>query len=85
MFLNLFDLAIKNPLNKKARVEHDAKPESNFFEDKPNKLFDFFNRDGKITFGQAKRLGEALGEEMEKYDYPSQLKEALIDFCKGIG
>jgi hypothetical protein len=85
MFLNLFDQAIKNPFNKKARAEHDAKPQSTFFENKPNKLFDFFNRDGKITFRQAKRLGEALREALEKYDYPSQLKEALIDFVLELG
>lgn len=85
MFLNLFDLAIKNPFNKKARAEHDAKPVSTFFEDTPNKLFDFFDRDRKITFRQSKRLGEGLAEAMEKCDYPIQLKKALIDFVLELG
>ena len=51
MFLNLFDQAIKNPFNKKARAEHDAKPKSSFFEEKPNKVSDPLkrNRDGEIT------------------------------------
>ena len=85
MFLNLFDQAIKNPFSKKARAEHDAKPQSTFFDDKPNKLFNFFNKDGKITFRQAKRLGEALREAMEKYDYPSQLREELHEFALKLG
>jgi hypothetical protein len=85
MFLNLFDLAIKNPFNKKSRAEHDAKPQSAFFQEKPDKLFDFLSRDRKITFHQAKRLGEALREGLEKYDCPNQLKEALINFVLELG
>lgn len=82
MFLNLFDQAIKNPFNKKARAEHDAKPQSTFFEKKPEQISDSSKRDRerKIGFHQAKRLGEALTEAMEKCDYPSKLKEDLIDF-----
>ena len=87
MFLNLFDLAIRNPFNKKARAEHDAKPQSTFFEKKPDKVSDPLkkDRDGEITFRQARRLGEALAEAMEKCDYPNQLKEALHDFVLELG
>ena len=83
MFLNLFDQAIKNPFNKKARAEHDAKPKSSFFEEKPNKVSDPLkrNRDGEITFRQAGRLGEALTEAMEKSDYPRKLKKILLTLC----
>ncbi|MGK7894677.1 MAG: hypothetical protein AB4372_13885 [Xenococcus sp. (in: cyanobacteria)] len=87
MFLNLFDLAIRNPFNKKARAKHDAKPQSTFFERKPDKISDPLkkDRDGEITFRQARRLGEALAEAMEKCDYPNQLKEALHNFVLELG
>jgi hypothetical protein len=85
MFLNLFDQAIKNSFNKKARAEHDAKPQSTFFEDKPDEVSDSSNRDGEITFCQAKRLGEALAEAMKKCDYPSQLKKDLHNFVLELG
>ncbi|MGK7949520.1 MAG: hypothetical protein AB4368_12150 [Xenococcaceae cyanobacterium] len=85
MFLNLFDLAIKNPFQKKSRAEHDAKPKSTFFEEKPSKLFNLFNRDREISFRQAKRLGEALGEALKRYDYPSQLKDELVNFVGELG
>lgn len=84
MFLNLFDLAIKNPFNKKARTEHDAKPKSTFFNLNPDKVSDFFNRDRKISFRQAKRLGESLGEALEKCDYPIQLQKDVIDFVSRL-
>ena len=83
MFLNLFDLAIKNPFNKKARAEHDAKPESTFFDLKPDSFDNFSNRykkEREITIRQTKRLGQTLGEAMKKHDYPNQLKTALINF-----
>ena len=82
MFLNLFDQAIKNPFNRKARAEHDAKPESTFFEKKPEQIADSSKRDKerKISFHQAERLGKALAEAMEKCDYPRQLKKDLHKF-----
>ena len=85
MFLNLFDQAIKNPFNKKARAEHDAKPKSSFFEDESDNISDSSNRDGEIAFRQAKRLGEALREAMEKCDCPSQLREDLHNFALKLG
>jgi hypothetical protein len=85
MFLNLFDQAIKNPFNKKVRTEHDAKPQSTFFEDESDNVSDSSNRDKETTFHQAKRLGEALGEGLEKFDCPNQLKEALINFVLELG
>lgn len=85
MFLNLFDQAIKNPFNKKARAEHDAKPKSSFFEDESDSISDSSSRDGEITFRQAKRLGEALGEAIEKSDYPRKLAKDLHNFVLKLG
>ena len=85
MFLNLFDQAIKNPFNKKARAEHDAKPKSSFFEDESDNIPDSSSRDGEITFRQAERLGSALGEAIEKSDYPGKLKKDLINFVLKLG
>jgi hypothetical protein len=87
MFLNLFDQAIKSPFNKKARAEHDTKPQSTFFEKKPDKVSDPLkrDRDGEITFRQAKRLGEALVEAIEKSDYPRELAKDLHKFVLKLG
>ncbi|MEO1669284.1 MAG: hypothetical protein AAFR77_00645 [Cyanobacteria bacterium J06631_2] len=85
MFLNLFDQAIKNPFNNKARAEHDAKPKSSFFKDESDKISDSSNRDGEITFYQAGRLGEALVEALEKSDYPKKLNKNLINFVLKLG
>lgn len=85
MFLNLFDLAIRNPFDIKARAEHDAKPRSSFFESGSDNISERSKTDGEITFEQAQRLGEALIEALEECDYPSKLKQELIDFVMKLG
>ena len=88
MFLNLFDQAIKNPFSKKARAEHDSKPESSFFEEQTNDINYYSQRikkDEKVAPIQIERLIKALVLEMNKEEYPNQLKLGVLDFVFKLG
>lgn len=88
MFLNLFDIAIKSPFNKKERVDHDSKPESSFFEEQENNLVYYSERiakDNKVAPVQIERLLTALIKAINKSDYPNQLKVSVLDFVFKLG
>lgn len=78
-------MAIRNPFDIKARVDHDAKPRSSFFENGSNNNSKRLKTDGEITFEQAERLSEALIEALIECDYPSKLKQELIIFAMKLG